>query len=130
MSVAYVDTSFLLAIVFGEPHAPALRRRLGRYEQRLSGDLLRAEALSAASREGLALDALRPALAAISLVLPERSLEREMREALGYGYLRGADLWHLACALFVADQDRGELAFLSCDTAQRGVARRLGFATP
>ena len=130
MSAAYIDTSFLLAIIFGEPHATTLRRRLGRYEQRLAGDLLRAEALSAARREGLAFDALAPALAAISLVLPERSLEPEMREVLGYGYLRGADLWHLACALFLAGEDRSELVFLSCDTTQRRVARRLGFATP
>jgi len=130
MSAAYVDTSFLLAIIFGEPQAPAFRRRLRRYEHRLAGDLLRAEALSAARREGLSLDALGPALAAISLVLPERSLEREVREVLGYGYLRGADLWHLACALFLAGEDRGALAFLSRDTAQRRVARRLGFATP
>jgi predicted nucleic acid-binding protein len=130
MSAAYVDTSFLLAIIFDEPQASALRRRLGRYEQRLAGDLLRAEALSAARREDLSLDALGPALAAISLVLPERSLEREMRDVLGYGYLRGADLWHLACALFLADEDRSELVFLSCDAAQRRVARRLGFTTP
>jgi predicted nucleic acid-binding protein len=130
MKAAYVDTSFLLAIIFDEPQAPALRRRLGRYEQRLAGDLLRAEALSAAKREGLPLDALGPALAAISLVLPERSLEREMRAVLAVGYLRGADLWHLACALFLADEDRSGLVFLSCDTTQRRVARRLGFTTP
>jgi predicted nucleic acid-binding protein len=130
MSAAYVDTSFMLAILFDEPQAPAMRRRLGRYDRRLAGDLLRAEALSAAKREGLSLDALAPALAAISLVLPERSLEREMRAVLGHGYLRGADLWHLACALFLADGDRGGLAFLSRDTAQRRVARSLGFTTP
>jgi predicted nucleic acid-binding protein len=130
MSAAYVDTSFLLAIIFDEPRARTMRRRLSRYEQRLAGDLLHAEALSAATREGLSLDALGPALAAISLVLPERSLEREMRKVLGHGYLRGADLWHLACALFLAEENRGDLAFLSCDVAQRRVARRLGFPTP
>ena len=130
MSAAYVDTSFLLAIILDEPQAPALRRRLGRYQERLAGDLLRAEALSAARREGLSLDALGPALAAISLVLPERSLDREMRAVLGHGYLRGADLWHLACALFLADEDRSELVFLSRDMAQRRVARRLGFSAP
>ena len=85
MSAAYVDTSFFLAIIFDDPQASALCRRLGRYDQRLAGDLLRAEALSAAKREGLSLDTLGPALAAISLVLPERSLEREMHDVLEFG---------------------------------------------
>ena len=130
MSAAYVDTSFLLAIVFGESQAAALRRRLLGFERRLAGDLLRAEALSAARREAVRLDSLQPTLAAISLVLPERSLEQEMREALRHGYLRGADLWHVACALYVAGDTRSDLAFLSRDRAQRAVARRLGFSSP
>ena len=130
MSAAYVDTSFLLAIVFGEPQAAALRRRLLRFEHRLTGDLLRAEALSAGKREGVALAALHPALAALSVVLPERSLDREIHDALERGYLRGADLWHIACALYLAGDARHELAFLSRDTAQRAIARRLGFPTP
>jgi hypothetical protein len=130
MSAAYVDTSFLLAILFGAPEAGTLRRCLRRFEHRLAGDLLRAEALSAARRETLPFDALQPALAAISLVLPERSLEPEMREVLRYGYLRGADLWHLACALYVAGKAPRDFAFLSRDRAQRMIARRLGFAIP
>jgi len=69
-------------------------------------------------------------LAAISLVLPERSLEPEMKEVLQHGYLRGADLWHVACAIFVAGQARADLTFLSRDVAQRKAARQLGFATP
>lgn len=130
MSAAYVDTSFLLAIIFGEPDATALRRRLLRFDHRLTGDLLRAEVLSAAKREAVAVETLQPAVAALALVLPERTLEREMREALGHGYLRGAGLWHVACALFLAGDTRSELAFLSRDSAQRGIARRLGFPTP
>jgi uncharacterized protein with PIN domain len=130
MSAAYVDTSFLLAILFGESQALALQRRLRRFEHRLAGDLLRAEALAAAHRETLSVDALQPALAAISLVLPERSLEPEMREVLRLGYVRGADLWHLGCALYVARDARADLAFLSRDRAQRTIARRLGFPTP
>ena len=130
MNAAYIDTSFLLAIIFGESPASALRRRLLKFERRLAGDLLRAEALSAARREALALDGLQPTLAAISLVLPERSLEHEMREALRHGYLRGADLWHVACALYVAGDTRSDLTFLSRDQAQRAVARRLGFPAP
>jgi hypothetical protein len=53
-----------------------------------------------------------------------------MREAVDVGRLRGADLWHVACALFVAGSARGDLAFLSRDAAQRTVAKRLGFPTP
>ncbi len=130
MSAAYVDTSFLVAILFGEPQASGLRRCLRRYAPVLAGDLLRAETLSAAAREHVPLEQLAPAFGALSLVLPDRSLESEMREALRYGQLRGADLWHLACALFVAGEARDELAFLSRDAAQRKVAGRLGFATP
>ena len=53
-----------------------------------------------------------------------------MREALEVGHLRGADLWHVACALFVAGTARSEVAFLSRDAAQRTVAKRLGFPAP
>jgi predicted nucleic acid-binding protein len=130
MRAAYLDTSFLLAILFDEPGATGLRRALGRSGRVFSSDLLTAETLSAAVREGLDVRAVMTALEAITLVLPSRSLDREMQEALGHGYLRGADVWHVACALFVADTARSELAFLSRDTAQRLVARRLGFRTP
>ena len=63
-------------------------------------------------------------------MLPSRSLEGEIRQALDVGRLRGADLWHVACALFVAGSARSDLAFLSRDAAQRTVAKRLGFPTP
>lgn len=96
----------------------------------LTSDLLVAETLCAARREGVDIDLLRPALSALTLVLPARSLEPEMRETLEVGQLRGADLWHVACALFVAGTARGDLAFLSRDAAQRTVAKRLGFPAP
>jgi predicted nucleic acid-binding protein len=126
---AYLDTSFLLAILFDEPGAAGLRRALGRYERVFSSDLLTAETLSAAVRERLEVGGVMTALEAVALVLPHRSLDREMREVLEQGYLRGADAWHVACALFLADGARSELAFLSRNAAQRRVARRLGFAT-
>jgi hypothetical protein len=95
-----------------------------------ASDLLTAEALSAAVRERLEIGAVMTALEAVALVLPHRSLDRETREVLAQGQLRGADAWHVACALFLADAARSELAFLSRDVAQRRVARRLGFVTP
>jgi predicted nucleic acid-binding protein len=130
MRAAYLETSFLLAILFDEPGASAMRRTLGRYERVYSSDLLTAETLSAALRERLELSAVTVALEAVALVLPHRSLDREIEEALAHGHLRGADTWHVACALFLADAARAELTFLSRDTAQRRVARALGFHAP
>lgn len=41
-------------------------------------------------------------------------------------YVKGADAWHLACALYAAGDPR-DLTFLTLDRRQRTVARRLGF---
>lgn len=130
MRTAYLDTSFFIAIVFGEPGTGRLQRILAAHERVLTSDLLLAESLAAAVREGIELELLRPALRTLTLVLPSRSLEDEMRQALELGRLRGADLWHVACALFVAGPARRDLAFLTRDAVQRTVARRLGFPTP
>ncbi len=130
MSSAYVDASFLVAILLGEPRARALQRTLERFDDWIAGDLLIAETLATAAREGLPSELVAPAFESIDLVLPDRSLQPEMQEILAHGRLRGADLWHLACALYVARGGRAELAFLSRDAPQRGLARRLGFATP
>lgn len=59
-------------------------------------------------------------------VLPERPLSLELERVLAGGYVKGADAWHLACALYVAEDPR-ELSFFTLDTRQRTVARRLGF---
>jgi len=130
VSAAYLDSSFLLAILLGEPRARFLQNLLERFDDLLAGDLLVAEALATAAREEVELELLAPALEAVDLVLPDRSLEPEMLEVLRHGRLRGADLWHLACALYVAGDAREDLSFLSRDAPQRKLARRLGFATP
>jgi hypothetical protein len=62
-------------------------------------------------------------------VIPDRSLEPEVVRALAAGRLRGADLWHVACALFVAGDRTADLVFSTADQEQRRVARALGFAT-
>jgi predicted nucleic acid-binding protein len=130
VSAAYLDTSFLLAILFDEPGAAALQGLVARHDRVFAADLLVAETLATAAREQLDPPAVSSALRGISWVLPSRSLEREMREVLAGGYLRGADLWHVACAAFLAGAQRRELSFLSRDVAQRRVAKRLGFRTP
>ena len=50
MTVAYVDTSALVAIAFGEPGGAALGRRLGTFSVLLSSNLLEAELRAAYSR--------------------------------------------------------------------------------
>lgn len=95
-----------------------------------SADLLVAETLAAATRENLGVDAVDPTLKTISLLFPDRTLTPKFREVLARGYLRGADLWHLATAMFLAGPDRPQVAFLSRDSAPRAMAGRLGFPTP
>jgi hypothetical protein len=49
-----------------------------------------------------------------------------MTRVLSAGYARGADCWHLATALYVAT-DPSEMAFVTLDSAQSKIARKLGF---
>jgi hypothetical protein len=69
-----------------------------------------------------------PELARISWIIPERPLHEEIRRVLAHGYLRGADCWHLAVALYAAPEPE-ELLFISLHERQARIARQLGFAT-
>jgi hypothetical protein len=66
------------------------------------------------------------ALGAITWIIPDRPLQPEIVRILEAGCMRGADCWHLATALYLA-QDPGELTFLTLNPRQRGVAEALGF---
>ena len=125
MKVAYVDTSLLLAMFFAEPESRAPASRLRTFESVYSSNLLEAEFRSALARERIATGA-EEMLSPITWIFPTRPLTSEFNRVLAEGHLRGADLWHLACALFVAPDVR-ELSFLTTDPHQKEVARRLGF---
>ncbi len=122
--VAYVDTSCLVAIAFGERGGSALTRRLGQFEELVSSNLLEAELRASFAREKVSTDA--ELLSEISWILPDRPLSREITIVLSAGYVRGADLWHLACALFLVESPR-DLPFITLDERQATVAERLGF---
>ncbi len=126
MKVAYVDTSCLVAIAFGERGAAALARRLDSFDELISANLLEAELRSAFVREGVEPDATL--LSAVSWVVPDRPLSAEITRVLASGYVRGADCWHLATALYLGE-DPGTIAFLTLDARQLEVARELGFET-
>lgn len=124
MKVAYVDTSCLVAIAFGERGATALARRLDGFDELVSSNLLEAELRAAFVREAVEPD---PALSAsLSWIIPDRPLTMEIARVLQAGYLRGADCWHVATALYLAE-DPAAISFLTLDERQRAVARALGF---
>lgn len=124
MSIAYVDTSVLTAVAFDEPGAPEYARRLDDFTRLISSNLLEAELRAAFARENLLFQ--ESAVAGIEWILPDRTLAPEFATVLETGYLRGADLWHLATALYVSPQP-GSLSFATLDTRQGAVAEALGF---
>ncbi|MYE33076.1 MAG: type II toxin-antitoxin system VapC family toxin [Chloroflexi bacterium] len=126
MSVAYVDASALLAVAFGEPTRGAVERRLAQFTSVTSSNLLEAELRAGLSREGRVFD---PRLTrGITWVLPDRPLTPELVTVLGAGYLRGADLWHVAAALYAAP-DPQVVTFVTLDRRQAEGAAALGFQT-
>ena len=139
MATAYVDSSALVAIAMNEEHSAEVEDRLDGFSRLLSSILLDAEVRSAFAREERLLDAeAQPGfarrkrtfeerlLSRITWVLPERSLTQEIDVALRVGYLRGADLLHVATALYAARGEQG-MAFLTLDRRLREVAGSLGF---
>ncbi len=124
MTSVYVDSSVLLTIALTQPGHDTLAEHLAVFDRIYSSNLLEAEIASALHREGAPNDGALTRR--ISWVLPDRSLGPEIRAVLGTGYLRGADLWHLACALFLSPEPR-ELAFVTVDHQQAAVAAALGF---
>jgi predicted nucleic acid-binding protein len=124
MTRAYVDSSCLVGLAFGEAGASRLRKRLLGFDRLLSSNLLEAEVRAALRREGV--PGGDDLLTWIDWVMPSRPLTEEIRWVLAGGYQRGGDLWHLATALYLAP-DPGELPFLTLDKRQAEVARQLGF---
>ncbi|MGQ0550367.1 MAG: PIN domain-containing protein [Armatimonadota bacterium] len=127
MRLAYIDTSCFVAIAFGEPAANRLAARLRRFDRLFSSNLLEAELRSALSREGVK-DTGGVMLSWVTWIFPNRQLTPEFDRVVSAGYVRGADLWHLANALFLAPTGK-DLIFLTLDQGQREVAAQLGFAT-
>ncbi len=125
MKAAYVDTSCLVAVAFGEEGGATLARRLETYDALFASNLLEAELRAVFAREAVAFD--RELLNGVSWVLPDRPLGPEFEQVLAAGYVRGADLWHVATALYLAENP-GEIDFLTLDTRQGEIAAKLGFS--
>jgi predicted nucleic acid-binding protein len=127
VKVGYLDTSCLVAIAFDEPGSRRLARRLLGYDELVSSNLLEAEFRAALHREGVG-DGTG-LLSGLAWILPDRPLSLDIQRALAVQYLRGADLWHLATALFLAETP-SDVDFLTLDSDQAAAAAALGFPTP
>lgn len=126
MKVAYVDSSLLVGLMFHEDDALALHKRLLKFDELISSSLLEAEIMSAAKREGVSSGITTELVTSVSIYFANSSLGRELDRVLNIAYLRGADAFHLACALAL-DPKAEELCFCSLDTRQISVAKSLGF---
>ena len=127
MKVAYVDASCLLATALDEPSGRETAEALARYQRLVSSNLLEAELRSALARERVTADCA-PLLTWIAWVFPDRPLTPEFRQVLNLGRVKGADLWHLACALFLKKR-LADLSFLTLDRRQRELAEALGLTS-
>lgn len=125
MKLAYVDSSWLLAIAFEEPGYRRREERLRAFDQLYASNLVEAEVRSALVREAVP-EGREDLFRAITWLYPTRPLTQEFRGVMTYGHLKGADLWHLACALFLSPDPR-EITLLTLDRRQKDVGRRLGF---
>lgn len=124
MSVAYVDTSCLVAIAFGERGSAALEKKLAAFDELVSSNFLESELRSAFKRERVEFEPR--ILANVSWLIPDRPLSDEIEKVLEAGHTRGAACWHLAAALYLSPHT-ASLTFLTLDEVQRKVADRLGF---
>ena len=126
MSIAYVDSSVVVGIAFRDSGWSALEQRLSEYQDLLSSKLLEAEVRAAYARMDVDYDSR--VLSGIRWVFPDRPLTRELETVLEAGFLRGADLWHIAAAVYIAPEMR-DISFITLDVRQRIVAKTLGFQT-
>ena len=113
-----------MAITFNEDGSDSLRDWFDSFDGLMSSDLTQAEVRSACHRERTRWDA--ELFKDINWLLPTRTLDDEITRVLDAGYLTGADLWHLATALYYA-ADPSDVGFLTLDIRQRNVAKALGF---
>ena len=124
MSSAYVDTSVIVAVAFNEPGGNEIVERLNSFTILMSSNLLESEVRSAYVRENRRFD--EDVLSDIEWIIPLHPLSRELNTASQAGYLRGADLWHVATALYMF-RNPSEVTFLTLDRRQGEVAAALGF---
>ena len=124
--ITYIDSSAVVGKLLGDGIHPALIKpdnKLRLY----SSPLLYSEVAAVARREGVALKEVDIITRGIEWVIPASQLKHEVAQVLAVGYARGADLFHLATALWLAGSNVKELRFITLDVPQQELAGKLGF---
>jgi hypothetical protein len=105
----------------------SIATKLASFERLFTSTLLEAELRATLARAGIADDGSK-LLREFYWIRPRRRLTVLIQRVLDQGVqLRGADVWHLACALYTFPRPQ-LAAFVSLDAKQIEVAGRLGFA--
>jgi hypothetical protein len=125
LRLAYVDSSCFLAIAFCEPGYQDVLLRLSKLDRLFASTFLETEVRAALAREGVE-GSWRNLFSWVNWVFPDRRLTLELGRVLEVATPRGADLWHLTCALFLRSKI-GDLGFLTLDGNQHSAAQKLGF---
>jgi len=125
--LAYIDSSFLIAVLLEEREASSCLKILSQVKRLMSSPLLESECRAVAKREDLSLVDLSSRLKSIDWIFCNMSLSTELSLLFDIGYVRGADAHHLATALWFADGRNDELTFLSLDRDQKKMAKALKF---
>lgn len=129
-SIAYLDSSYILGILFREERYNAHQKRIKSLNHAVTSLFSQAEIMSSLKREAIEFDSFIQMADAIDWLLLGDRLDEELARVFAHGYLRGADAFHLATALwFVGDADTKDCAFLTLDKKQETVAKSLGFST-
>jgi PIN domain nuclease of toxin-antitoxin system len=127
LKTLFTDTSAILSVIFMETGYEKAAHLFREADRIYAAGLLEAEVLSAAARKGLPHDEVDRVLTRVTLIQPDRPLTQELKTIISSGkLLKGADLWHLACALYLTG-DPSVMPFMTLDEAQAGAAARLGF---
>ena len=125
MRAAYIDTSLLVAFRTRQPDFDIYEEELVKFDRVFSSHLLEAEYRSVCMREKYEPSDLH--LKKITWIIPEYPLTQELKTVLTAGYLRGADLWHVAAAIYGEKEQVIKMSFLTLDKRQRHVAAAVGF---
>lgn len=121
----YIDTSVAIAYLLKEQGSEKLIE-IFESDTLISSGLFEAEFLAICKRESVPNEKVEAFLNKIKISYPTYSLKNELDKILDVGYCRGADLYHIACALDL-DSTQKHLEFFTLDLEQKKAAQAVGF---